>query len=101
MPFGLFSFYRLYVMDDGDQPVPIIADVKNHELAHRIGMLEDGPHLLKIMPVRSLDDGLPRSDFVRRLLVGFCRLQQVLFGDDVHSPIITSQSVKLSSIRFQ
>ena len=88
MPFGLFSFYRLYVMDDGDQPVPIIADVKNHELAHRIGMLEDGPHLLKIMPVRSLEDGLPRFDFVRRVLVGFCRLQQVLFGDDVHSLII-------------
>ena len=88
MPFGFFSFYRLHVMDDGDQPVTIAPDVENHELAHGVGVLENGLHLFGIMPVRPLDDGLPRFDLVRRVFVLSRRLLKVLLGDDVHPLIV-------------
>ncbi len=41
MPLGLLSFSRLYVVNDGDQSVPIVADVEYHIIIHIISILED------------------------------------------------------------
>jgi len=81
---GLPSAYRLYVRNDGDQSIPILAEVKNHIALNRIGIRERGLYFRDIAPKHPLDDGLPCLDFIRRVLVSFRRFLQVLLGDDMH-----------------
>jgi hypothetical protein len=50
----------LYVVNDRDEPIPIVPDVEDHMITQRISILEDASHVLKFAPVRPLGDGLPR-----------------------------------------
>ena len=88
MPFRLLSLRRLCIMDDRDQPVPIVPDVKDHVTIHIVGILKHAANFRKIVPPDRLDDARPRCNFVRRIRVVFDRLAQMLARNDMHSPII-------------
>ena len=88
MPFGPLFLRRLRVVDDRDKPVPIAPDVKNHIVIHIVSILEGALYFRKIVPPDYFDDGRPRFDFVRCILMGFHRLVQMPLRDDVHLPII-------------
>lgn len=74
MPFGLHFTHRLCVVDDSYEPVPLVSDVKDHVGIHKIGVLKHVANLREIVPPDCLNDGRPRFDFVRRILVTFHRL---------------------------
>jgi len=65
-------------VDDGDEPVPVLSDVKDHVATDRIGILEHAAYFRKIVPSGRLDDAHPSFDFVRRIRVAFHRLAQML-----------------------
>lgn len=88
MPLGLLSFSRLYVVNDGDQSVPIVPDVEYHIIIHIISILEDASHFFKCAPSGSFHNLLPCLEFIRRILVGCCRFLQMLSCDNLHSLII-------------
>ena len=88
MPFGPLSLRCLCIVDDRDKPVPITPDIKDHIVVHIVSILERALYFRKIVPPDYFDDGRPRFDFVRRILMGFHRLVQMLLRDDVHLPII-------------
>lgn len=69
MPFSLDFIRRLCIGDDGDKPVPILSDVKEHVIIHKIGILKHAANFRKLVPPNGLDDAHPRFDFVRRIWV--------------------------------
>jgi hypothetical protein len=71
-------------VDDGDKPVPVLSDVKDHVAIHGIGVLKHAEHFRKIVPPNRLDDAYPRFDFVGRIWLAFHRLAQLLTRDDMH-----------------
>ena len=85
MALGLPIIRRLCIVDDGDKPVLILSDVKDHVIIHKIGILKHAANFRKIVPPDCLDDAHPRSDFVRRIRVAFHRLAQMLTRNDMHS----------------
>ena len=85
MPSGLHFFRRLCIMDNGDKPVTVPSDVKDHVAIHLIGILKHDANFVKIVPADPLDDTHPRFDFVRRIRVAFHRLAQMLSRNDEHS----------------
>ena len=88
MSLSLLFRRRLCPVDDRNEPVPIVTEVKDDITVYGIGILKDAPQFLKMLPPCFLDDGFPKFDFVRRVPVFCHRLVQVLFRDDVHSLII-------------
>ena len=70
MSLSLPSLRRLRLVDDGNEPVPITPEIKNHATIHVIRVFVDVPHLLKIMPSGGINDGLPILDFTSRVLEG-------------------------------
>lgn len=88
MSFGLPFIRRLCIVDDGDKPVPVLSDIKDHVAIHRIGVLKHPANFRKIVPPDRLDDARPRFDFVGRIRVAFHRLTQMLTRDDMHTPRI-------------
>ncbi len=84
MPFRLPFLRCLSIVDDGYKPVPVVPDVKDHVVVHRIGILEHAANIIKIVPANRLDNGGPGFDFVRRIWVAFHRLLQVLTRNDMH-----------------
>ena len=84
MPFGLPFIRRLCIVDDSDKPVPILSDVKNHVVIHKIGILKHAANFRKIVPPDCLDDAHPRFDFVRRIWVALHCLAQMLPRNDMH-----------------
>jgi hypothetical protein len=79
------SFSRgLCIVDDGDKPVPILSDVKDHVVIHMIGVLKYPANFRKIVPSDRSDDAQPRFDLVRRIWVAFYRLPQVFTRNDMH-----------------
>jgi len=85
VPFGLLFIRRLRIVDDGDKPVPVLSDVKDHVAIHRIGVLKHAAQFRKIVPPDRLDDPDPRFNFVRRIRIAFHRLGQVPTRNDMHS----------------
>ena len=69
MPFGLPFTRRLCVVDNGDKPVPVLSDVKDHVANHGIGILKHAANFRKIVPPDRLDNGHPSFDFVRCIRV--------------------------------
>ena len=69
MSFGLPFTRRLRIVDDGDKPVPVLSDVKDHVAIDKIGILKHAAHFRKIVPADRLDDAHPSFDFVRRIRV--------------------------------
>jgi len=88
MPFGPLSLCCLCIVDDRDKPVPIVPDVKDHIVIHIVSIPERALYFRKIVPPDCFNDGRPRFDFVRCILMSFHRLVQMLLRDDVHSSII-------------
>ena len=88
MPFGPLFPHRFCIVDDRDKPVPIVPDVKDHIATHIVSILERASYFRKTVPPDYFDDGRPRFDLVRRILIGFHRLAQMLSRDDMHLPII-------------
>jgi hypothetical protein len=85
---GLLFSRRLCIMDDGDEPVPVLSDVKDQVAIHRIGIFKRAVHFCKIVPPDRLHDSHPRFDFVRPNRVAFHRLAQMPARNDMHSLII-------------
>lgn len=88
VPFGLLFIRRLCKVDDGDQPIPVLSDVKDQVAIYRIGIFKRAAHLCKIAPPDRLNDSHPRFDFVRRIRVALHRLAQVPARNDMHPTII-------------
>jgi hypothetical protein len=76
---------RLCVVDHGDQPVPILPDIKDHVAVYRIGILKNTANFPKITPTNRLYYAYPRFDFVRRIGIAFHRLAQMLARNDMHA----------------
>ncbi len=94
MPFGLLSLYHLYIVHDRDKPIPITTDVEDHIIVHIVGIREDAFHFLKSTPSGSFHGSSPFLEFIRRILVGFHRLFQMLSRHNLHRTNNTSHSVK-------
>jgi len=88
MSFGLHFFLCLRVVDNGDQPVPVSSDVKDHVAIHGIGVLKHAANFVKIVPADPLDNTHPRFDFVRCIGIAFHRLAEMLSRNDDHPPRI-------------
>ena len=84
MPFRQFLICRLCIVDDGDEPVPIVSDVEDHIVTHRVGILERVADLGEIVPSNRLDDARPRCYFVRGIWVVSHCFTQVLTRNDMH-----------------
>lgn len=84
---------RLSVVNDGDEPVPIAPDVKDHVTVHSISVLERAANIIEIVPANRLDDGDPGFDFVRRIRVVSHCLTQMLTHNDMH-PIRRAEILK-------
>ena len=94
--FGAHPMCRLCIVDDGDKPVPVSSDIKDHLVVHGIGILKDTANFREIVPAYGLDNTDPRSDFPRRIRIAPHRLAQMLARDDCAHAKNTSQYVKLS-----
>jgi len=88
MSSGLHFFRCLRVVDNGDQPVTVPSDVKDHIAIDVIGILKHAANFVKIVPADPLDNTHPRFDFVRRIRIAFHRLAEVLSSNDDHLPRI-------------
>ena len=84
MPFSPPFIRRLRIVDDGDEPVTILSDVKDHVVIHMISILEHPANFRKIVPPDRLDNAHPCFDFVRRIPVAFHRLPQMLTRNNMH-----------------
>jgi len=84
VPLGLFFICRLCVVDDGDKPVPLVTDVKDHIAIHRVGILERVANFREIVPSNRLDDARPRCYFIRGIWVVSHCFTQVLKRNDIH-----------------
>ena len=84
MPFGR----RLGIMNDGDEPEPIPANVEHHISIDNVGILEHAADFQKIVPSSSFDDACPRFNLIPRAGMLFDDIAQVLAGDDMHSHTI-------------
>lgn len=84
MSFGLHFFRRLCIVDNGDKPVTVPSDVKDHVTLDVIRILKHAANFVKIVPADPLDDTHPRFDFPRRVRIAFHRLAQVLSRNDDH-----------------
>src|SRR5271167_4393933 len=98
MSFGLHFFRCLCVVDDGDKPIPVPSDVKDHVAINVIRILKHAADFVKVTPPDSLDDTHPRFDFVCRFGIACNRLAQMLSRNDDHFTENTSQYVKLSRL---
>lgn len=88
MSFGLLSLRRLRIVDDGDESVPVLSDVKDHVAIDKIGVLKHAAHFREIVPADNLNDAHPSFDFVRRIRIPFHRLAQMLTRNDIHSLMV-------------
>ena len=84
MPLGLPPNRCFCIMDDGDEPVPILSDVKDNVAIHKIDILEDGANFREIVPSHRLYDTNPRSYFIRCIREGRHCLAQMLACNDMH-----------------
>ena len=85
MPFGPLFRRRSCIVDDRGKPVPIVPDVEDHIATQIVSILERASYFRKIVPPDYSDDGRPRFDFVRCVLIGFHRLVQMPLRDDIHT----------------
>jgi len=85
MSFGVHFFRRLGIVNNGDKPITVPSDVKDHVAVHIIGIPKQTAKFVKIVPAGSLDDTHPCFDFVRRIRIVFHRLAQVPSRNDEHS----------------
>src|SRR5450755_3604432 len=84
MPFGR----GLRIVNDGDEPEPIPANVEHHVSVYIIGIGEHAADFQKIVPSSSLKDAYPRLNLIRRTGMSFHGIMQMLAGDDMHPPTI-------------
>ena len=75
-------------MDDRDELIPIATDVEDHVIVHIVGIGEDAFHFLKSAPPGGFHGSSPFLEFIRRILVVFHRLFQMLSRHNLHSLII-------------
>ena len=78
------AFFLSRVVNDGDQPVAVLADIEDHVAIHIIGIFEDLSHTHEIPPSSLGSDPEPGADFsggIRKLLFG---QRQMLACDNVH-----------------
>jgi hypothetical protein len=71
-------------MDDGDQPVSIVPDVKDHVVIDMVGILQHRANFCKIVPSDCFDDAHPNFDLVRRIRVFPDRFTQMLTRHNMH-----------------
>jgi hypothetical protein len=71
-------------MNDGDQTVPVLKDIKDHIPLHIIGILENLPDFHEVPPPRDLCDFAPGHNLFGGIGILLHGLIQVLLGDDMH-----------------
>lgn len=88
---------RFCVVNECDEPVPILPNVEDHVPLHIVGVFERATNLRKIVPSNFFDYSYPCLDLVCRIRIVLPSLVQMLSRYDVHILDATSQYVKLSS----
>jgi hypothetical protein len=90
------------VMNDGDQAVPVLTDIKNHIPLHIIGILENLPDFHEVTPPRGPRDFVPGHNLFGGIWILLHSSVQVLFGDDMHegSFIVLPQQEPLHFPRY-
>ena len=71
-------------MDNRDQAIPVVPDVKEHVSIHVIGIMKLPPYPREIMPPGRRDNHHPRRYFLCRIWVMCRRLAQMLSCDNMH-----------------
>jgi len=87
---------RFRVMNHRDQPIPILANIKNHVSLDVVGILEHIADLGEIMPANFFNDGRPCTNLLCRIGILFGSIVQMPSRDDVHWLYFTSQYVKFA-----
>jgi hypothetical protein len=67
LSFGLLFFRRLYVVDDGDTPVPISQDIESDIFFDMIRVLEHAANFRETVPPGSFNYAHRCFDLVRRI----------------------------------
>ena len=76
------------IVNDCDEPVPVLPNVENHVSLHIVGILESAANLQEIVPSNPFDDNHPCFNLVRRIWVVLHGLVQMLMRDDMHNEMI-------------
>jgi hypothetical protein len=85
-------------MNDGDQAVPVLTDIKDHIPLHIIGILENLPDFQEVPPPRGLRDFVPSHNLFGGIWILLHSPVQVLFGDDMHEGSSATRTVALPKI---
>lgn len=88
MPLGLCFLDRFCVVDDRDQPVPVLPKIEDHVAVYIVGIFEPAPDIGEVAPPDGLDNADPCSDLIRRIRVPAYCLAEMPAGDDMHFSII-------------
>ena len=84
MPHRYPVFILARVVDDGDQPVTVLADIEDHVTIHIVGILEDLANLDEIPPSGLTDDAEPSPNLFGGIRILPFGLRQMLARDNVH-----------------
>jgi hypothetical protein len=98
VPFCGPAILHARVMNDGDQAVPVLTDIKDHISLHIIGILENLPDFHEVPPPRGLRDFVPGHNLFGGIWILLHSPVQVLFGDDMHEGSSVTRTVALPKI---
>jgi hypothetical protein len=90
-------FLLARVVNDGDQPVAILANVEDHVSIHIIGIFEDLPYFNEISPPRRACDSVPGPNLPGCFRILFFGLDQVLACDNVHEGLPKSSAAGVAT----
>jgi hypothetical protein len=81
--------YLPAVLDYGDEPVFVAADIEYGKKLHRIGVPEIFAHLNETLPPGALGDQVPMHQGLQSVFVISCELANGRLADDPHIPKVT------------
>jgi hypothetical protein len=86
--FGSLLIRCFRIVNDCDEPVAVLSNVKNYVSSYIVGIFERAANLRKIVPSNLFDHNHPCFDLVRRIWILPHRLVQMLTRDDMHHGMI-------------
>ena len=72
------------IVNTGYESITVVPEIKDHELVHRIRILEHAANFDDVVPASFFDNGNLSFDLARRVAVFMHRVSQVLYRDDMH-----------------
>jgi hypothetical protein len=72
------------VVDNRDEPIPVLAEVEDHIPVDKVGITDHIPNFGEILPAYHFNDRYPGFDFVRGIRVAIGGRLQMPSSDKVH-----------------